>query len=138
VWVPQHIGLAISKTALNFTNNNVVNMIDIVGSEPADTKRRFAFKIGDKYVKLDAEGNAVNLATQAITVNSVLTEGNTAAELTALTNVPAFVGKMVYPVVALYAPYFVKSIYPYFSRFSRLFIPRLILTNKPCYKHFLT
>lgn len=105
VWVPQHIGLAISKTALNFTNNNVVNMIDIAGSEPADTKRRFAFKIGDKYVKLDTDGNAVNLATQAITVNSVLTEGNTAAELTALTNIPAFVGKMVYPVVALYAPH---------------------------------
>ena len=105
VWVPQHIGLAISKTALNFTNNNVVNMIDIAGSEPADTKRRFAFKIGDKYVKLDTDGTAVNLATQAITVNSVLTEGNTAAELTALTNIPAFVGKMVYPVVALYAPH---------------------------------
>lgn len=104
VWTPQHIGLVISKSALNFTDNNEVTKINITGSEPADTKRRFAFKIGNSYVKLTTGGGVSNLATQAITADSVLSEGNTAAELTALTSIPAFVGKMVYPVAALYAP----------------------------------
>lgn len=104
VWIPQHIGLAVSKSALNFTDNNTVTKINIVGSEPADTKRRFAFKIGDKYVKLSSSGTAENLTTQEITANSVLEEGNTAAELAALTSIPAFAEKMVYPVAALYAP----------------------------------
>lgn len=104
VWIPQHIGLVVSKSALNFTDNNTVTKINIVGSEPADTKRRFAFKIGDKYVKLSSTGTAENLATQEITANSVLEEGNTAAELAALTSIPAFAEKMVYPVAALYAP----------------------------------
>ena len=104
VWTPQHIGLVISKSALNFTDNNEVTKINITGSEPADTKRRFAFKIGDNYVKLTTGGGVSNLATQAVTADSVLSEGNTAAELTALTSIPAFVGKMVYPVAALYAP----------------------------------
>ena len=104
IWTPQHIGLVISKSALNFTDNNEVTKINITGSEPADTKRRFAFKIGDNYVKLTTGGGVSNLATQEVTADSVLSEGNSAAELAALTSIPAFVGKMVYPVAALYAP----------------------------------
>lgn len=104
VWVTQHIGLIISKSALNFTDNNVVTKINITGAEPADTKRRFAFNVDGKYIKLAAGGTATELTTQKITADSLLQEGNTSAELAALTTIPAFVGKMVYPVAALYAP----------------------------------
>lgn len=104
IWKPQHIGLAVSKSALNFIQNNVISRINILGAEPEGTKRRFAFKISESYVKLNTSGNPEALPTQAITADSLLAEGNTAAELDALTDVPGFVGKLVYPVVALYAP----------------------------------
>lgn len=43
------------------------------------------------------------LATQDITADSLISEGNTAAELANVTSVPGFVGKLVYPAIALYA-----------------------------------
>jgi hypothetical protein len=44
------------------------------------------------------------VATQTLTVDSVLAEGNTVAELLAATSIPGFIGKLVSPVIALSAP----------------------------------
>ena len=96
-------GLLIAKTAINLLDKSKVKGFTIAGVQPANTNRKVAFKVGNKWNKLTTEGALSPLPTQAITSDSVLAEGNTVAELTALTNVPSLVGKLVYPAFALYA-----------------------------------
>ena len=96
-------GLLIAKTAINLLGKSKVKGFTISGVQPANTNRKVAFKVNNKWNKLTTAGELSPLPTQAITSDSVLAEGNTVAELTALTNVPSLVGKMVYPAFALYA-----------------------------------
>ena len=92
-----------SKNPINLLDKIKVKGFTIAGVQPANTNRKVAFKVDNKWNKLSTEGALSPLPTQAITSDSVLAEGNTVAELTALTNVPSFVGKLVYPAFALYA-----------------------------------
>ena len=96
-------GLLIAKTSINLLNKSKVKGFTINGVQPANTNRKVAFKVDNKWNKLTTAGALSPLPTQAITSDSVLAEGNTVSELTALTNVPALVGKLVYPAFALYA-----------------------------------
>lgn len=96
-------GLITSKTPINLLDKSNVKGFTIAGIQPANTNRKVAFKVDNKWNKLTTNGVLSPLPTQAITSDSVLAEGNTVSELTALTNVPSFVGKMVYPAFALYA-----------------------------------
>ena len=96
-------GLLIAKTSINLLDKSKVKGFTIDGIQPANTNRKVAFKVDNKWNKLTTEGALSELSTQAITSDSVLAEGNTVSELTALTNVPSLVGKMVYPAFALYA-----------------------------------
>ena len=95
--------LITSKISINLSNKSKVKGFTINGIQPANTNRKVAFKVDNKWNKLATEGALSPLPTQAITSDSVLAEGNTVAELTALTNVPALAGKLVYPAFALYA-----------------------------------
>lgn len=98
--------LMISLSGLNFTNYNAVNSISVSGVEPENTKRRLAFKVGDKWNKLAVSNGAATLSalpTQTLTADSVLEEGNTVAEVVSATSIPDFAGKIVYPAIALYA-----------------------------------
>lgn len=96
-------GLLTSKTPVNLLDKTSVSGFTVKGIEPANTKRRVAFKVEDKWNKLSAEGALTPLATQEITADSVLEEGNTVAELEAITTTTGLAGKLVYPAVALYA-----------------------------------
>ena len=96
-------GLLIAKTPINLLDKSKVKGFTIDGIQPTNTNRKLAFKVDNKWNKLTTEGALSELSTQAITSDSVLAEGNTVAELTALTNVPALAGKLVYPAFALYA-----------------------------------
>ena len=96
-------GLLIAKTPINLLDKTRVKGFTIEGIQPANTNRKVAFKVDNKWNKLTTEGALSPLPTQAITSDSVLAEGNTVAELTALTNVPSLAGKLVYPAFALYA-----------------------------------
>ena len=96
-------GLLIAKTPINLLDKTRVKGFTIEGIQPANTNRKVAFKVDNKWNKLSTDGALSPLPTQAITSDSILEEGNTVAELTALTNVPSLVGKMVYPAFALYA-----------------------------------
>ncbi len=61
-----------------------------------------------KWYKLTIASGTATLsavATQTPTISSVLSEGNTVDELLTVTSIAAFVGKMVYPAIALMAPY---------------------------------
>ena len=95
--------LITSKIPVNLLDKSKVKGFTIEGIEPANTNRKVAFKVDNKWNKLTTDGALSELSTQEVTSDSVLEEGNTAEELTALTNVPALVGKLVYPAFALYA-----------------------------------
>ena len=96
-------GLLIAKTPISLLDESKVKGFTIEGIQPANTNRKVAFKVNNKWNKLTTEGALSPLPTQAITSDSVLAEGNTVKELTALTNVPSLAGKLVYPAFALYA-----------------------------------
>lgn len=96
-------GLLTSKSPINLLDKTSVSGFIVKGIEPANTKRRVAFKVEDKWNKLSAEGALTPLATQGITTDSVLEEGNTVAELEAITTTTGLAGKLIYPAVALYA-----------------------------------
>ncbi len=89
-----------------------VSGFDVAGVQPTGTERRVLFSYsGDtaeaEYFKLsvsDGVATPTPVATQNITEESVLLEGNTIEELSAITSIPDFVGKTVYPVIALSAP----------------------------------
>ena len=71
----------------------------ISGSEPAGTARRFMFKADDKIYR--AVSGALTEYTKDTTVDNVLADGNTAAEITALSDIYAFAGKELYLLIAL-------------------------------------
>jgi hypothetical protein len=100
-------GLCISKSPINLLDKTSITGITTEGIQPANTTRHVAFKVDDAWKKLTiGNGGAAtltNLATQNITAASLISEGNTVAELANVTSVPGFVGKLVYPAVALYA-----------------------------------
>lgn len=97
---------------LSCANATEVTGFEIAGVQPTGTDRRVLFSYsGDgedaEYFKLivsDGVATPAPVATQKITEASVLLEGNTVAELSSITSIPDFVGKTVYPVIALSAP----------------------------------
>lgn len=99
-------GICISKSPINLLDKTSITGITTEGIQPANTTRHVAFKVDDVWKKLTiASGGAAtltDLATQNITAASLISEGNTAAELANVTSVPGFVGKLVYPAIALY------------------------------------
>lgn len=91
--------LLISKTALDCTNKSNVLAIVVSGVQPAGTDRRFMFRIDGKTYKFT--GSTLVEYTGNLNADNVLSNGNTAAQLTALQNISGFVGKNIYPVIAL-------------------------------------
>lgn len=99
-------GLILAKSPLNFTPATAVKSFDITGQEPEKTKRRLLWQVDGVWNKLTVTNGTAALtevATQTPTVDSVLTEGNTVQEVQAATSIPPFVGKLVYPAIAMYA-----------------------------------
>ena len=99
-------GLLKSKTAFNCANVTNVEGFNFTGVQPADCNRNIIFKVDDVWYKLTGETTATltQVATQEPTIESVLAEGNTVAELSTITSIPAFVGKQVYAGIVLDAP----------------------------------
>ncbi len=91
--------LLTSNDALDATGVSAVNNFVISGSEPSGTKRRVMLKIDGKNYYFN--GTTLNEYTGDITVANVLTNGNTVAQLTALSNITSLVGKEIYPIIAL-------------------------------------
>ena len=96
-----HQGLLTSKVALDTAGQTAVGAFSITGVEPLGTKRRFLFKVDDKVWKFNGQ-TAVEY-TDGTDIDSVLENGNTAAEVTAVTDNTAWAGKKIYPIIALYA-----------------------------------
>ena len=93
--------LLISKKPLDCTNKSAVLNFIISGEQPTGTLRRCMFKIDDKVYKFSS-GNLVEY-TGEITADNVLSNGNSVDGLNALSNITGFVGKKIYPIIALQA-----------------------------------
>ena len=100
-------GLIVATQPINLLSKTKVTGFSITGVQPTNTTRHVAFKVDNVWNKLTVPSNGVAtltpLATQEIDVDSIIKEGNTAAELAKVTSVPGFVGKLLYPAVALFA-----------------------------------
>ena len=94
--------LLTSKKPLDTSGQTNVEGFVIEGAQPAGTVRRFIFKVDDKLYKI--ANKAVVAYTGAETVDDILTLGSTADEVTAMTSIPAWLNKKIYPIIALEAP----------------------------------
>lgn len=91
--------LLTSNFAVDTTGISAFNNFVISGNEPSGTSRRIMFKMDDKIYRF-VNGELTEY-TAAATLANVLADGNTVAELTALSNITALVGKVFYPIIAL-------------------------------------
>lgn len=97
--------LTYNNAPLDCTKITQCDGLDVSGTQPNNTDRRAAFKVDGTWYKLSGNGNAtlLALATQTLTPDSVLADGNTVAELQAATSIPGFVGKNINIAIALIA-----------------------------------
>ena len=75
---------------------------EIGGTEPPETSRRIIFKIDDELYRF--VNQVLDKYIWRGELDDVLKYGNTVAELLELENITAFIGKKVFPIVALDAP----------------------------------
>ena len=94
--------LLTSKQPFDATTQSSVEGFVISGIEPANSARRFIFKVDDT-LKYFVNNAPVDYPYQG-ELNDVLLYGNTAAELETLTSIAAWVGKKIFPIIALSAP----------------------------------
>ncbi|MBQ3444250.1 MAG: hypothetical protein IJG33_13505 [Selenomonadaceae bacterium] len=91
-----------SKVPLDCTNKAAVESFVITGSEPADSSRRVIFKIDDALYKFQSGQLVAYTAPGGF--GDIIKWGNKVSTLEALSNITAFVGKKIYPIIALQAP----------------------------------
>lgn len=98
-------GLAQSATPMDCSAMTVVLSEAIGGNQPDGTDRRFVFKIDSGNWQHWTGTAWADVATQSLTDISVLSEGNTAAEVGALveSNLTGWVGKKISVAVAMKA-----------------------------------
>lgn len=98
-------GLLTSKTDIDLSQVDTVEGFSVSGIQPAGTDCRIAIFANNVWCKVTGfeTGSLVPLATQSITIESVLAEGNTVEELKRFTSLPELAGKKIRLAVALWA-----------------------------------
>lgn len=91
-----------STQCWNATGDTTVSGFTIEGTQPEDSRRRFIFEVDDRLVKFD--GNEVVNFNFPLNFQNVIQHGNTAEELAEVTDVPAWLGKKIFPIIALDCP----------------------------------
>lgn len=95
---------------ISLANCTSVDGFQIEGIQPEDSDRRIVFSYSDgsasdaEYYKLVVSNGIATPRTILLggfTVENVLVEGNTVDELLSITSIPEWVGKTIYPVIAL-------------------------------------
>lgn len=95
--------LLTSKTPLDCTKKSAVDSFLITGAEPEGSRRRLVFIIDDLVYKF--RDGQLSLWNYDLTYENVISYGNKVSVLNALSDITGFVGKKIYPVIALKAPY---------------------------------
>lgn len=99
--------LLVSNEALDCSNFSDVDGFTVTGSQPENTDRRVIFKIDGSLWKFNGQ-NLVAYNGEG-EFEDIIKYGNTVAQLNALTSIPGFVGKLVYPIIALKAGWTVTA-----------------------------
>ena len=94
--------LLISKLPLDTTGQTSIEGFTISGAQPTDTDRRILFRVDDGLYKFN--GQTPELVSGDETFSTVFDNGNTVDELLAVTDIPSWLDKKIYPLIALYAP----------------------------------
>jgi hypothetical protein len=92
--------LLTTSKAWDTTGKTDIEGFELAGIEPADSNRRVIFQVDNKYYKFDSTQNLVEY-TDTVDFDSILVSGNTVEELSKVTAIPAWVGKKIYPIIAL-------------------------------------
>ena len=82
------------------TGKTDIEGFELAGIQPADSNRSVIFQVDTKYYKFDASQKLVEY-TGATDAGGVLANGNTVNELSKVTNIPDWVGKRIFPIIAL-------------------------------------
>ncbi len=98
-------GSVSSKTDIDLSDVDTVEGFGVAGTQPLGTDCRIAILANNVWCKITGfeAGSLTPLATQSITTESILTEGNTVEELKRFTSLPEFAGKKIRLAVALWA-----------------------------------
>ena len=97
-------GIIKTKQPLDLSRATSVEGFVIGGVDTSKTLRRFAFSIDENWYRLSSDASLVSLTEQDASTECVLEEGNSAAQLHALSSIPAFAGKKIGVAIALQAP----------------------------------
>ena len=92
-----------SKVPLDCSNFSSVDSFVITGNEPAGSSRRIIFLIDGNLFHF--QNNALVPYTEAGDFADVIKYGNKPSTLLAQSDLSAFVGKQIYPIIALQAPF---------------------------------
>lgn len=92
--------LLVAAVPVDLTNFNRLDQITVLGSQPEGSERRFLFKMDNKLYKFSGQ-NLVEYSGE-LTIDNVLADGNSAAQIEAVRNNTQLVGKNIFPVIALY------------------------------------
>ena len=92
--------LLVSSAPVDLSDFNRLDQITVLGIQPDGSKRRFMFKMGNAVYKFS--GQELVEYSGDITLDNVLANGNTAAQIEAVSNNRQLVGKKIYPIIALY------------------------------------
>lgn len=98
----QKTALLISKKALDCTKKSNVDSFVIYGNEPEGSERRIIFKI-DGALYYFKNGSLASY-TRDGEFDDIIKYGNKVSTLNGLSNITGFVGKKIYPIIALRAP----------------------------------
>lgn len=99
-----YTGMVSPKTSWDCSTAKSFPAFTVTKTIPDGTDARIAFLIDSTVYKLTNSTTLTALTTQSYTADSILEEGNTVAEIEALTDISAFVGKKVTPIIALTVP----------------------------------
>lgn len=91
--------MLIATEPLDASGFSVVNNFVITGSQPAGTDRRVLLQIDNKVYRFVS--GVLTEYTGSVSIENVLSDGNTVAELNTLTNITALAGKVIYPIIAI-------------------------------------
>ena len=92
-------GLLTTTKPIDCTQETTISGFEIGGTEPSTSQRRVVFEVEGKMYRF--EGNNLLQIDCEKNCAEVLAKGNTVAELLQVTDISAWCGKYIYPVIAL-------------------------------------
>ena len=90
-----------SNLTVNLSRASRVTGITVGGSQPAGTTRHFAFNLAGIWGRLTSSGTFEAFETNSSTFAVISANGNTSADLTSLTDIPALAGQTFGIAIAL-------------------------------------